>query len=222
MSFLLFTIMQVPYMAVRNTTVAGAPSMILLSPLQITAATFADRWPQVTPYAENVLGPGAWVREAVTPLLRCKFVSRGGPCERELSNLWDMQRVKRRVQLPTLVKVVTSPDFRADDALSAGAALVTISAALAPIVTVKSAIFGFLIFAYGIVMGAHTPLPPGVLVAFLCAYAGFGLGEGREKRQLETEARRRQAREERAKAAAELQKQATPSKGKAKAVKRRA
>ena len=103
----------------------------------------------------------------------------------------------RRVQLGSLIKVVESKDFRGGDALSSGAALVTLSAACALVVTVKSAAAGFVLMAIGVIQGSHQPLPPGVLVAFLCVYSGFGLGEGRDAaaaaraRQREEQRRRR-------------------------------
>lgn len=38
--------------------------------------------------------------------------------------------------------------------------------------------------------GNHVPLPPGVLTAFLCVYAGFNLGELRENRRRQQQKQR--------------------------------
>ncbi|KAI8472951.1 MAG: hypothetical protein J3K34DRAFT_457547 [Monoraphidium minutum] len=222
LSFLLFTLMQVPYFSMHNTTVSGWPPTVLLSPLQVTAANIAEYVPEAAPYAAAALLPGAWLREAVTPLLRCRLASRGGECAREQRVLWDFERVRRRVQLPNLVKLVTSKDFRGGDALSAGCALVTLSAALALLVTVKSAVAGFALVAAGIMQGGHAALPPAVLVAFLVIYSGFGLGERAEARAA---ARSQQRRVKRgggggggtAEGAAGGSAQATPAKGSSKA-----
>jgi hypothetical protein len=100
------------------------------------------------------------------------------------------------VQLPSLVALVESKDFApGSDGLTAGAALITLSAALSLVVTVKSAVAGFVFMALGIIQGSHEPLAPGVLVAFLCVYSGFGLGEGRERRQAAKDRERRELRQ---------------------------
>lgn len=181
LAFLLFTIMQVPYFAMKNTTVSSWGTMVLLSPLQVTAANVVAHFPAAAPAMEAALLPGAWFREALTPLVRCHFAGApGSDCDREQRLLFDFERVRRRVQLQTLVKIVQSPDFRGAEALSSGCALITLSSLFALVVTVKSSVAGFALVAAGVMQGAHQPLPPAILVAFLCVYSGFQLGESRE------------------------------------------
>lgn len=78
---------------------------------QVTAAKLATSYPQAAPALETALLPGAWLRECLTPLLRCKLATSGGPCAREARLLTDGERLRRRVQLPALVKLVEGREF---------------------------------------------------------------------------------------------------------------
>ncbi|GBF99247.1 hypothetical protein Rsub_11772 [Raphidocelis subcapitata] len=196
LAFLAFTLMQVPYLAMRNTTITGWPSVMALSPLQITAAKIAAGAPGAEPALEALLLPGTWLRECLSPLLRCKLETSGGACERETRLLSDWARVRRRVQLPSLVKLVEGRDFaRGGEALVYGSALISLSAALSAVVTVKSAALGFVLLGFGAIQGGHQLLPPGLLTAVLCVYAGFNLGEGRGALRREPVRRRQQPRQ---------------------------
>jgi len=168
---------QVPFFAMRNTAISGWPSLVQLSPLQVMCGKLAGQYPEAAPALETALLPGTWFRESLGPLLRCKMETGGGACEREQRLLLDVGRLRRRAQLASLTKLIQSSDFaRGGDALVYGSTLVTLSAALAAVFTVRTAVVGFLLIAAGIYQGGHEPLPPGLLVAFLCVYSGFSLG----------------------------------------------
>jgi hypothetical protein len=125
-------------------------------PPQITAAKLASLHPSASPALEAALLPGTWLRECVTPLLRCRIAAGApGGCEREERQLFDLARARRRAQLPSLVKLLEGPDIARPgaDALVYGAALVTLCAALSAVITVKTAAAGFLMMVRGMGVG---------------------------------------------------------------------
>lgn len=76
-----------------------------------------------------------------------------------------------------------------------------------------------MLWAAAVLQGNHTPLPPGVLTAFLCVYSGFNLGEAREAQRKRAAARRSEGKQEEAgtsSAAAEPKAKASSSPAQAK------
>jgi hypothetical protein len=55
--------------------------------------------------------------------------------------------------------------------------MVSVSALFAIVYTVKAALVGFLVLAYGVYQSGATPLPPAIMMAFLCLYSGFKLDQ---------------------------------------------
>lgn len=68
-AFACFTLLQVPFFGVETPTVPGG--LLLLSPLQMAAANAANAFPDAAPALEAALIPGAWMRESLSPFLRC-------------------------------------------------------------------------------------------------------------------------------------------------------
>ncbi len=172
----------------NHTTLSDPPTPSASSPKhqKVTAAKLADQFPSSAPALETLLLPGAWFRESFAPFLRCRIGTSGGACEREQRVMFDVARLRRRVQLPALTKLIGSKDFAkgGGELLLYGCMLVTLSAVFAAVFTVRTALVGFALVAVGVWQAGHEPLPPGLLVAFLCVYSGFNLGEGRRPLRL--------------------------------------
>ncbi|WIA12603.1 hypothetical protein OEZ85_006260 [Tetradesmus obliquus] len=154
--------------------------MFVLSPLQVTAANLAKTFPDHAPMLQYALVPGGWMREGLSPFVRCQYLSGGkGPCTEQTARLFDLQYIMKANNLPLLVELLQSNSVRQQTLILYGCALIVVSALFSLYYSVKSAVLGFLLLGYGMIQGDHIPLPPIVLTAFLCVYAGFNLGEMR-------------------------------------------
>lgn len=203
LAFFLFTLFQVPYFVVE--TDLAPPGLIVLSPLQVTAAQMARTAPGLQPYIEAVLLPGAWLRDGLSAFIRCQYRSSGqGPCDAQRARLTDLAFVRSKADLPLLVRLLDGRGIEQQTAITYGCGLIAVSAAFSLVASIKTALAGFLLIGYGVTQGNHIPLPPGVLIAFLAVYAGFNLGELRGNARAAAAARpsRQQEREGAARAAA--------------------
>ncbi|KAF6253489.1 hypothetical protein COO60DRAFT_1703790 [Scenedesmus sp. NREL 46B-D3] len=223
-AFFLFTLVQVPFFVVESNL--SPTGMIMLSPLQVTAANLAKTFPDLAPMLQYALVPGGWMREALSPLIRCRYLSGvKGSCTAEQARLFDLQHIIKANNLPLLEELLQSNTVRQQTALVYGCAMIVVSALFSVVYSVKTAVLGFLLLGYGMVQGDHVPLPPVVLTAFLCVYAGFNLGElrasssgGRPARQQHSKAAVGSA----AAAGSSSQATKTPSKAEKKQQKKRA
>lgn len=178
LAFFAFTLMQVTFFIVDSDL--SASGLVLLSPLQVSAANLARQFPAAFHYIDDVLVPGAWVREALSPYLKCQFkTSWKGPCEQQRAHLSDLSYVRNGTNLPLLVELLDSEGIGAQQYIVYGCSMIVLSALFSLYYSVKTAVVGFILLGYGIYAGNHIPLPPIVMVAFLCVYAGFNLAEAR-------------------------------------------
>lgn len=183
LAFFAFTMLQISFFVVDSDL--SASGIILMSPMQVTAANLAKQLPQAFHYIDDTLVPGGWVRESLSPYIRCQFKSGGkGPCVKERQRLFDMEYVRNGTNLPLLVELLETQGLASQQFIVYGCSLIVLSALFSLYYSVKTAVLGFVLLGYGIYEGNHIPLPPMVFVAFLCIYAGFQLGEPRGGAQL--------------------------------------
>lgn len=150
LAFFAFILLQVPFFLVESDLAASG--MVLLSPLQVTAANLARTFPGAADAVALLLVPGAWVREAVSPLIVCNFRSHGrGPCDLQRGRLWDLDYVLRGVNLPLLVQLLGSGGLAPATPILYGSTMIVVSAAFSLVYSVKTAVAGFALLAYGVV-----------------------------------------------------------------------
>jgi hypothetical protein len=80
-----------------------------------------------------------------------------------------------------LVNAISGKEFREGRWIEYGSALIVVSALFSLFYSVKAAVVGTALIAYGAYIGNHDMLPPLIFSGFLCLYAGFQLGETRER-----------------------------------------
>eukprot|EP00882_Tetradesmus_deserticola_P011014 GHRQ01011649.1.p1 GENE.GHRQ01011649.1~~GHRQ01011649.1.p1 ORF type:complete len:177 (+),score=43.51 GHRQ01011649.1:1000-1530(+) len=149
-AFFLFTLMQVPYVVIESDL--SHSGMFMLSPLQVTAANLAKTFPDRAPMLQYALVPGGWMREALSPLVRCLYLSGAkGPCSAERARLFDLQHIIKANNLPLLVELLHSNTVRQQPALVYGCAMIVVSALFSLFYSVKSAVLGFLLLGYGMI-----------------------------------------------------------------------
>eukprot|EP00879_Flechtneria_rotunda_P018376 GHRR01019275.1.p1 GENE.GHRR01019275.1~~GHRR01019275.1.p1 ORF type:complete len:194 (+),score=38.65 GHRR01019275.1:218-799(+) len=160
-AFFLFTLIQVPYFALDvSRSQDTAHGLVLLSPLQVTAAQVAKTFPSTRPVLEYALLPGGWMRENLTPYIRCMFKTSGKACRSERAKLTDLQHAQRANNLPVLVKLLDSNSTPQQWALVYGSALTVLSAVFAAAgYTVKTAMIGFALLALGVIQVRQCLLP---------------------------------------------------------------
>lgn len=56
-----------------------------------------------------------------------------------------------------------------------GSLMIVVSAVFALVYSVKTAVLGFFLLGYGVYKAGMTPLPPMMMMAFLCLYSGAGV-----------------------------------------------
>lgn len=110
-AFFAFVLFQVPaFMAQTKLTREGYN---LLSPLQIAAANLATTYPPSAPVMTNLLVPGTWTRDALSPYIRCAFKPRDRtPCTLERERLTSWAYVVQRTHLASLQEFIASDDMR--------------------------------------------------------------------------------------------------------------
>jgi hypothetical protein len=244
LAFIAFTLMQVPFLVLHSELVPGPSKLLPLAPLQVTAASLAQRLgPRSHLYLTDVLTPGAWVTGALSPFLRCALLGHGaagsdagssswGRCSVQRSRLLDLQFARAQVRLPLLLALLEGRALGAGQQFVVyGSGLVVLSALFSLYYSVRSAVVGFLLLGAGVykvrcvgcawavgmrccalccvqlsracvqlsthcllatsaprpplpptMQGNLVPLPPLVLVAFLCVYAGFSWEKGSGQR----------------------------------------
>jgi hypothetical protein len=149
-AFFLFTLVQVPFFVVESNL--SSNGMIMLSPLQVTAANLAKNFPDHAPMLQYALVPGGWMREALSPFIRCQYLSSGkGPCTAEKARLSDLQHIMKANNLPLLVELLQSNTVREQTAILYGCAMIVVSALFSLYYSVKTAVLGFLMLAYGMI-----------------------------------------------------------------------
>lgn len=148
-AFFVFVLIQVPFFVVN--TPLSSHGFVMLSPLQVTAADFVRRFPDINQAVQLLLVPGGWMRDSLSPFLRCQFQTSGkGPCGTYVAQLHDLEHIKKSNNLPMLVQLL-------DDGISNqnfilyGCGSIVISAVFSLFLTVKSAVLGFILLAYGVV-----------------------------------------------------------------------
>jgi type III secretory pathway component EscS len=149
-AFFLFTLVQVPFFVVESNL--SSNGMIMLSPLQVTAANLAKTFPDHAPMLQYALVPGGWMREALSPFIRCQYLSSGkGPCTAEKAKLFDLQHIIKANNLPLLVELLQSNTLRQQTAILYGCAMIVVSALFSLYYSVKTAVLGFVLLAYGMI-----------------------------------------------------------------------
>lgn len=147
-AFFAFTLIQVPFFIV-NTSLADL-GFVLLSPLQVTGANLVRNFPALAEPAEMLLLPGGWVRESLSPFLRCQFNTSGkGPCGIYAARLADIAYIKKVNNLPMLVKLLDNGMDQQTPILY-GCTMIVVSALFSLYYTVKTAVAGFLMLAWGV------------------------------------------------------------------------
>jgi hypothetical protein len=147
LAFFAFTMMQVSFVLVDSDLAASG--MVLLSPLQVSAANLARQFPQAFHYIDDVLVPGTWVRESLSPYLRCQLMSKD-PCDKQKQRLLDIQYVRNGTNLPLLVELLDTQGLPAQQYIVYGCSMIVLSALFSLYYSVKTAILGFALLAYGI------------------------------------------------------------------------
>lgn len=149
LAFFAFTFMQVAFFVVDSGL--SASGLIMLSPLQVSAANLARQFPQAFHYIDDVLVPGAWVRESLSPYIQCQFKTGAkGPCEQQRSRLFDLQYVRNGTNLPLLVELVETEGIAAQQYVVYGCSMIVLSALFSLYYSVKTAVLGFVLLGYGI------------------------------------------------------------------------
>jgi hypothetical protein len=149
-AFFLFTLVQVPFFVVESNL--SANGLIMLSPLQVTTANLAKTLPDHAPMLQYVLVPGGWMREGLSPFIRCQYQSGGkGPCTTEKARLFDVQYIKKANNLPLLVELLQSNSVRQQTAVLYGCTLIVVSALFSLYYSVKTAVLGFVLLGYGMI-----------------------------------------------------------------------
>lgn len=149
LAFFAFTLMQVAFFIVDSDLAASG--LVLLSPLQVSAANLARQFPAAFHYIDDVLVPGTWVREALSPYIKCQFNSGGkGPCEQQRARLGDLQYVRNGTNLPLLVELLESEGIGAQQYIVYGCSMIVLSALFSLYYSVKTAVVGFILLGYGI------------------------------------------------------------------------
>jgi len=215
-AFFAFVLFQVPgFMLETPSTTA---SISILSPLQVSAANMANTFPASRDAMEAVLLPGAWVRDALSPYIRCKYKSNfKAPCNLEYGRMFQRDYVGATANLQLLQRIIKSRDMKGQAApIIYGCSMITVSAAFALVYSVKTAVVGFGLVAYGVIKGGFGALPPAIMMAFLCLYSGFQLG-GRPEEKEDTSSGEHKSKESKSTA-----KKAAAGKGPAKKANKRA
>jgi hypothetical protein len=146
----------------------NAPAATRATHVQVSAASLARQTPRAALYIQDVLTPGTWVREVLSPWLRCrlvnqdgrhppsaKFAGRGSSAgcaaviERGLLDV--MAYVRNGTNLPLLVELLEERGLgRGQEAVVLGCTMVVVSAAFSVYYSVKTAVLGFVALAWGI------------------------------------------------------------------------
>eukprot|EP00877_Chromochloris_zofingiensis_P008995 jgi/Chrzof1/4349/Cz14g09200.t1 len=172
--FFIIVLLQVPCFVLQ--THKGSKAV---SPLEITAAHLASHLPHLRQFADAVLIPGIWFREGVAAYLRCKYnAGLNAPCSTEVQHLKDVNWIKSRNSLNVVQQLLQAMRSGQAVPITYGCGIIVMSALFSLVHGVKLAVVGVLLLGYGIVSGNHTPLPPAIMMLFLCVYSGFQLGEG--------------------------------------------
>lgn len=149
LAFFAFTMLQVSFFVVDSDL--SASGIILMSPMQVTAANLAKQLPQAFHYIDDTLVPGGWVRESLSPYIRCQFKTGGkGPCDTERQRLFDIQYVRNGTNLPLLVELLETQGLAAQQFIVYGCSLIVLSALFSLYYSVKTAVLGFVLLGYGI------------------------------------------------------------------------
>lgn len=175
-AFFAFVLLQIPCFMMET---SRSPSgFVVISPIEVTAAEITDHYPSALPVMQGLLFPGTWVRNCLSRYLLCLWKERNlGACDSHSGNLWNWDYVLLRTQLPQLVSLLNDPkEFPQRLWISLGCAVIFLTGMFSLVTRVRMAVIGFLILAYGLVMGNLVPLPPGVMMAFLVSYAAFSSG----------------------------------------------
>jgi hypothetical protein len=141
--------MQVPYFVAE--TSLSSSGIVLLSPLQVTTANLARTLPQQQHIIEWLLIPGAWTRESLSPLVVCKLQTKGGACKQQQTRLLDLDYVRRGANLPLIVKLLDSGELAQQQPILYGSTMIVISSLFSLIYSVKTAVLGFALLAFGVV-----------------------------------------------------------------------
>eukprot|EP00878_Enallax_costatus_P047230 GHUV01057676.1.p1 GENE.GHUV01057676.1~~GHUV01057676.1.p1 ORF type:complete len:165 (-),score=33.79 GHUV01057676.1:178-672(-) len=148
-AFFLFTLIQVPFFIVS--TPLTDLGFVLLSPLQVTGANLVRNFPALAEPVDMLLLPGGWMRESLSPFLRCQFKTGGkGPCGTYAARLADIDYIKKTNNLPMLVKLLDN-GIEQQPPILYGCTLIVVSALFSLYYTVKTAVLGFLLLAWGVV-----------------------------------------------------------------------
>jgi len=141
--------------------------------MQVTAANLAKQLPQAFHYIDDTLVPGGWVRESLSPYIRCQFKSGGkGPCVKERQRLFDMEYVRNGTNLPLLVELLETQGLASQQFIVYGCSLIVLSALFSLYYSVKTAVLGFVLLGYGIyeVRGHNgSALPVGTVASDACS-----------------------------------------------------
>lgn len=149
-AFFFFVLIQVPFFVVD--TPLSAHGLVLLSPLQVTAANLARNFPDFDEAVELLLVPGGWLRDSLSPYLRCQFQTSGrGPCASYAAKLHDLAHVKRSNNLKLLVNILNNNGVAYQGPILYGSTMIVVSALFSVYYTVKTAIVGFAVLGYGVV-----------------------------------------------------------------------
>lgn len=159
LAFFAFTVLQVAFFIVESDL--SSSGLIMLSPLHVAGANLAKQYPQIMPYVDDVLVPGAWVRESLSPYIACQFKSGGkGPCEKERSHLLDLQYARNGTNLPLLVELLQGGRLASQQPIVYGSSMIVLSALFSLYYSVKTAVLGFLLLGYGIYEVRPVPAAP--------------------------------------------------------------
>jgi hypothetical protein len=149
-AFFVFTLVQVPFFVVE--TNLSPNGVLMLSPLQVTTANLAKNFPDHAPMLQYALVPGGWMREALSPFIRCQYLSSGkGPCTAEKARLFDLQHIIKANSMPLLVELLQSNTLSQQTAILYGCAMIVVSALFSLYYSVKTAVLGFVLLAYGMI-----------------------------------------------------------------------
>jgi hypothetical protein len=94
------------------------------------------------------------------------------PTQCDAGSLLDVPRVMRATDLGLTVDLLDGI-ASGRGAVEAGCAIITVAAFASLLRAVKLGTLGFIVLGLGLWLAKIVPLPPGVLLAFLCSYAGF-------------------------------------------------
>lgn len=148
LGFFVFTFLQIAFFVVDSNL--SASGIVLLSPLHVSAANLAKQYPQYHHYIDDVLVPGAWVREALSPYIKCK-INGQEPCTKQRARLFDLQYVRNGTNLPLLVELLENQGLGPQQqCVVYGCSMIVLSALFSLYYSVKTAVLGFALLAYGL------------------------------------------------------------------------